>query len=558
MQLAGTYGKAVVVQVEPDLWGYLQQRAAGGGPSTLTASVASSGFADVAGIPNTAQGFGYALLKLRDLYGPNVTMAVHASPWSSGIDIASNTSATVNAAAEADKTAAFLNSAGIASNPYGSTWDVVFNDVDDHDAGWWEAQGNPSRWFDPTNTKFPNFTRYLSWVAELHVMTGRPQVAWQVPVGNQYYLTMNNTCGHYQDNLAAYFTSRPTDLYNAGLIAVLFGAGNGCQTNNTDAQNDGVTNNGGVATSDTAGGCTACNTHVSASSDDDGGFLRMAVGNYYQTGGGLTGVWTSLGGIVTSGPDASASGAQVADVFARGSDMALWHRTWNGTSWGPWHSMGGVITADPAAVSWGPNHIDVFVRGNDNGLYQSTWNGATWSGWTSLGGVLSSSPAASSQGPNSLDVFVRGSDKALYERSWNGSSWNGWHSLGGILTSDPSAVSWGPGHVDVFVRGQDSALWQRTLDSGTWGGWRSLGGILHSAAAASSCTVGHLDVYVAGADNSMYGSGWNGTSWSGWRRLGGSWSSSPGAVCIPTTTQVHLFARGLTDNALWEDVITGS
>jgi hypothetical protein len=120
MQLAGTYGKAVVVQVEPDLWGYLQQRAAGGGPSTLTASVASSGFADVAGIPNTAQGFGYALLKLRDLYGPNVTMAVHASPWSSGIDIASNTSASVNAAAEADKTAAFLNSAGIASNPYGA------------------------------------------------------------------------------------------------------------------------------------------------------------------------------------------------------------------------------------------------------------------------------------------------------------------------------------------------------------------------------------------------------------------------------------------------------
>jgi len=285
MQLAGTYGKTVVVQVEPDLWGYLEQRAAGGAASTLTASVASSGFGDVSGIPNTAQGFADALLKLRDLYAPNALLAIHASAWGSGIDIASDTSAAVNPVAEADKTAAFLNSAGIASNAFGSTWDLVFNDVDDHDAGWWEKQGADNagftHWWDPTNTSFPNFSRYLAWVAELHSKTARPQVVWQVPEGNQYYLTMNNTCGHYQDNIAPYFISHASDLYAAGLIAVLFGAGNSCQTTNTDLQGDGVSNNGGAPTTDTLGHCSACNTQASTSTDDDGGYLRRFVGQYY-------------------------------------------------------------------------------------------------------------------------------------------------------------------------------------------------------------------------------------------------------------------------------------
>jgi hypothetical protein len=197
--------------------------------------------------------------------------------WSSGIDLATDTSPTVNAAAEADKTAAFLVSTG--------SWDLVFNDVDDHDAGWWEAQGddnqNFSHWWDPTNTVFPNFQRYLDWVSELHARTGLPQVAWQVPEGNQYFLTMNNTCGHYQDNVAQYFIGHASDLSAAGLIAVLFGAGNACQTTNTDADGDGVTNNGGVPTTDALGGCIACNTNVSTVSDDDGGYLRMAVGAYY-------------------------------------------------------------------------------------------------------------------------------------------------------------------------------------------------------------------------------------------------------------------------------------
>ena len=102
-----------------------------------------------------------------------------------------------------------------------------------------------------------------------------------MPVGNQYFLTMNNTCGHYQDNVAPYFMSHASDLFSAGLIAVLFGAGNQCQTTYLDGAKDGVTNNGGAPTTDALGGCVACNTHTSTAADDDGGYLRQFVGQYY-------------------------------------------------------------------------------------------------------------------------------------------------------------------------------------------------------------------------------------------------------------------------------------
>jgi hypothetical protein len=284
MQKAGAYGGQVVVHVEPDFWGYMQMQAAGGDATAVPAMVKSSGFGEANSFPDNLAGFASELKFLRDTYAPNALLAMHASMWASSMDVASNTDPNLNAAAEADKTAAFLNSAGAGA------WDAVFNDVDDHNAAWWELKSCSTppcvnqyytHWWDPANVKFPNFTRYLSWVSELHTKTALPQVVWQVPMGNQYFLTLNNTCGHYQDNVAPYFISHASDLYAAGLVAVLFGGGNSCQTSYDDPYGDGVTNNGGSPTTDALGGCNACNTHVSVWPDDDGGYLRIFVGLYY-------------------------------------------------------------------------------------------------------------------------------------------------------------------------------------------------------------------------------------------------------------------------------------
>jgi hypothetical protein len=563
MVKAGLFGKMVVVHVEPDLWGYLQQRAGSGDASTVSASVASSGFADAAGIPNSVQGFGWALLHMRDLYAPNALLALHASPWSNGGDIGLSTNPGMNAVAIADATAAFLGSTGITSNPYGSTWDAVFNDLDDHDAGWWEQQ-NPVRnhWWDPTNATFPNFSRYFAWVAELKSKTNRPQVAWQVPVGNQYFLTMNNTCGHYQDNVAPYFIAHPSELTGAGIVAVLFGKGNGCQTTYIDygtkdlggPLGDGVTNNGtpgnpvGPPTSDAWGWCNACNTHVSTYADDDGGYLRIFVGQYYNGG------WQSIGGVATSGPDAASWSAGRTDVFLRGTDNALYHKAYAG-AWYGWESLGGVLTSDPGVVSWGPNRIDVFVRGTDNALYHKVWAGA-WYGWESLGGGLTSGPDVASWSSGRLDVFVRGTDNGLWHKVWDGSRWSDWESLGGTLASDPTAVSWGPNRVDVFARATDNTLIHKWWDGARWNGWESLGGSLTSAPDAASCGSGRLDVYATGAASGLFHLGFNGT-WKAWQQLTGTSASEPGAVCSSGTGQVDLFVRG-TDGAVWHATVPGS
>src|SRR5207253_2115012 len=255
---------------------------------------------------------------------------------------------------------------------------------------------------------------------------------WQVPVGNQYYLTMNNTCGHYQDNVAPYFIAHAGDLYAAGLIAVLFGAGNACQTNNTDAQGDLVTNNGGAPTTDTLGYCSACNVHASAYTDDDGGYLRTFVGEYY-------GGWQSLGGILTSRAAVASWGASRADVVVRGTDNGLWWTSWQGASWSSWTALGGILTSSPAVVSANPNQLDVFVRGTDNALWQRTWDTTGWKSWERLGGVLTTAAAASSCASGHLDVFVLGTDYALYQLAFTG-SWGSWQRLGGQWTSSPGAV----------------------------------------------------------------------------------------------------------------------
>ena len=419
MQKAGAYGSQVVVHVEPDLWGYLQQRAAGGGPTSLSASVASSGFPEASGLPDNVQGFALELLKLRDTYAPNASMAIHASMWSSGLDVASNTDPNLDPAAEARKTAAFLNGAGISGNAFGiSSWDAVFDDVDDHDAAWWELAscGSPpctnqwfTHWWDPANTRFPNFTRYLAWVSQLHAGTGRQQVVWQVPMGNQYFLTMDNTCGHYQDNVAPYFIAHADQLLAAGLVAVMFGGGNSCQTTYDDtAAHDGVTNGNGAPISDPQGGCSACNTHTSTYADDDGGYLRIFVGDYYaglQTpvpgNGSTTYTLDRFGGVHAAGTAPPLAGAP-----AFGFDIA------RGLAIDPDGAGGVELDGYGGLHPLGANHAG---------------NGPYWPGFD-IGRALALAPANHDQG-------------------WVLDGWGGIHAFGGAHDVVGSYAYWP--HADI-------------------------------------------------------------------------------------------------------------
>jgi hypothetical protein len=110
-------------------------------------------------------------------------------------------------------------------------------------------------------------------------------IVWQIPEGNQYYDTENNTNGHYQDNRAEYFFAHMNELAQSGIIGLLFGAGNGGSTVNWDGRGDGVTNPASFCTSDGLSSGQICNSNASTVSDDDGGYLRMEGQQYYAGGG---------------------------------------------------------------------------------------------------------------------------------------------------------------------------------------------------------------------------------------------------------------------------------
>lgn len=275
MQKVSGYGKPVLVIVEPDLWGFLQMAAHGtNNAASVPVSVASSGYGDAAGFPNNAQGFAWALLHMRDKYARNATLAIHASCWATSTDICSDTRSSLNVAGVASSEAKFLSSAGLSGNPKGvSSWDVLSNDVADHDSGQPGGRG----WWDRSNHTFPNFARYLDFIGLLSQDTHRRVVMWQVPMGNQYFDTMNDSTGHYQDNRAEYILGNVTSFASVGIIAVLFGPGN-AGTMNIDKMNDGTTNPAPISTYE----CNLCNKHTSGYADDDGGFLRIFVGLYMK------------------------------------------------------------------------------------------------------------------------------------------------------------------------------------------------------------------------------------------------------------------------------------
>jgi hypothetical protein len=143
---------------------------------------------------------------------------------------------------------------------------------------------------------------------------------------------------------------------------------------------------------------------------------------------------------------------------------ALYHKSYTGSTWSGWQNLGGKLTSSPAATSPASGVIDVFVRGTNGALYQRSWTGS-WSNWISLGGQIAAgtSPAACSWGAGRLDVFVEGTNGALYHR-WDTGTWSGWQNLGGKLTSSPAAATApGSSRIDVVVRGGDKGLWQKTL-----------------------------------------------------------------------------------------------
>jgi hypothetical protein len=228
---------------------------------------------------------------------------------------------------------------------------------------------------------------------------------------------------------------------------------------------------GGVASSSPAAASDYPGHVLLVHRGTDQGFWWRQYEGYH--GSGWT-PWQGLGGIFTSAPAAAFANPGVCHLFGRGTDNALYWQIYAqsqagdpNAAWGPRTSLGGTLTSAPAVASAGPGLLDVFARGTDNALWHRSYTTNSdgtpgpWSPWQRLGGAFASAPAACSWGSGQVDVFVRDSTNALLwiSRPSPQAAWGAWQNLGGQFANDPAAASWGQGRRDVYVVTTNGQLW---------------------------------------------------------------------------------------------------
>lgn len=214
-----------LLHIEPDFWGYAEQNASD--PTTEPAAVASANATDCGSMPNTIAGMGKCMIAMTRKYAPHALVALHASAWSTNIDVAGNTDPTLNVAGEAQKTAAFLAAAGE------SDADFVVVETSDRDAGYYQCQGR-NTWWDATNTTLPTFHQDFAWVKALTEALNKPALYWQTPLGN---MIVPDVCPApssgtitWHDNRIDYFYAHMSELAGAHAVGFAAGAGASGQT----------------------------------------------------------------------------------------------------------------------------------------------------------------------------------------------------------------------------------------------------------------------------------------------------------------------------------------
>jgi hypothetical protein len=238
--------KPVVVHVEPDLWGYLEQ-------ANATA---------------LAESFAQQWVTLRDQLAPNVILAYHMSGWGTKHDIVYENPRDATVRAYAAESAAFYRSLH-------AKFDVSFEDFSDRDAGFYaKIDNNPNTWFTPAD-----FRRHMLYAQTFGRLAGLRMVAWQIPLGNTLMRAMDNQWDHFQDNRVQWLLGPQSRAHlraylAAGFVGFLFGRGADGATCACDAAKDGATNPAPING----------NTRPSLTADDDGGYFKAQVRAYYRTG----------------------------------------------------------------------------------------------------------------------------------------------------------------------------------------------------------------------------------------------------------------------------------
>jgi hypothetical protein len=207
----------VIFNIEPDFYGFMQQLSNSSSPPAGVVPDDPTSYPVALnhnGYPNNLAGFGRYLVDLIHATAPNALVAPMASMWATNFDPQSATN--TEAVQMGERTAAFIDAMG------GDQADLLVVEWSDRDAG-----SGLRPWWDDTDHNLPRPTRAILWENALSRTSGKRLLLWQMPVGN---MSLDNSCDHYQDNRAAYAFNHPRDLFEAGVIGVLYGGGASCMT----------------------------------------------------------------------------------------------------------------------------------------------------------------------------------------------------------------------------------------------------------------------------------------------------------------------------------------
>jgi hypothetical protein len=252
MQKAKSFGKPVVLVLEGDSFGFLANMTSNN-PNTM-AAVASTGMAELAGLPNTIAGLGMGYLAIRKSVGAyNVAMGPDTPYYAANGDIMNFPPAdTDNMAPHVAFAWSFFGSF-VGPNATGDRFDFTASCPDASDCAAY-TDGRPC--WDPSDTasvNTPSINRYLQWLSLFNKTSGVNWMLHQVPLGNSQHrdVPFDGTArSGYQDNKAEYLfqvespasttirDQHMTNFANAGVIGILFGSSDDGDTPATDLWKD--------------------------------------------------------------------------------------------------------------------------------------------------------------------------------------------------------------------------------------------------------------------------------------------------------------------------------
>ncbi len=249
MQKAKAFGKPVIIVLEGDSFGMLSLLT-NNTPGTM-AAVASTGMAELQGLPNTIAGIGLGYLAIRKSVGAsNVYMGPDTPYYAANGDIMNfPPSDTDPLGPHASYLWSFFGPLGVGANTTGATFDFSASCPRDSDQDYYTNASSPAAdgrdvWSasDSASALSPSINRYVSFLGAYHQLSGRPWMLHQVPIGNSQHTDTaydaNTPRSGYKDILVEYLlqyespastTIRAQHLANfanAGVIGMLFGFSN--------------------------------------------------------------------------------------------------------------------------------------------------------------------------------------------------------------------------------------------------------------------------------------------------------------------------------------------